>query len=53
MREEILSEERQLKAGARKAGGQDWKDCLPGQGGKGEALGGKARRASSEVGLAL
>ena len=32
MREEILSEERQLKGGARKAGGQtDWKDCLPGQ----------------------
>ena len=44
MREEILSEERQLKAGARKAGGQDWKDCLPGQGGKGEALGRHGRR---------
>ena len=49
MREEILSEERQLRGGARKAGGQDWKDCLPGQAGKVEAPGGKARRASSEA----
>ena len=50
VREEILSEERQLKGGARKAGGQtDWKDCLPGQpgakGSSGEAVfGGKSEK---------
>ena len=41
VREEILAEERQLKGGARKAMGQDWKDCLPGEA--------RGRRASSEA----